>query len=235
MDTSLGAERVVRVLDRLKEQRGLPERVVMDNGPELTSKALDAWARAAGVKLHFTRPGKPTENAYVEGFNARVREECLNESWFRNLLDARTTIENWRRHYDEERPHSSLFGSTHGRARHGGPQDSLRMKRKRSIFRHRCAFRPTNLSVRSAARDDFVGWRPVRAAAPLFAPAETPCSSSATSTSDSYQNVSPPRPPHCFVSSRSGAIRALQSANRFVRNGLHFAASRRARRGEVAA
>src|SRR5467141_1218626 len=63
MDTSLGGERVVRVLERLKEQRGLPERIVMDNGPEFTSKALDAWAHAAGVKLHFIRPGNPTENA----------------------------------------------------------------------------------------------------------------------------------------------------------------------------
>ena len=112
VDTSLSGERVVRVLERLKEQRGLPERIVMDNGPEFTSKALDAWAHAAGVKLHFIRPGKPTENAYVESFNGRFREECLNENWFRNLLDARTTIENWRKHYNEERPHSSLFGST---------------------------------------------------------------------------------------------------------------------------
>ena len=84
----------------------------MDNGPEFTSKALDAWAHTAGVKLHFIRPGKPTENAYVESFNGRFREECLNENWFRNLLDARATIEKWRRHYNEERPHSSLFGST---------------------------------------------------------------------------------------------------------------------------
>ncbi len=112
VDTSIGGERVVRVLERLKQQRGLPERIVMDNGPEFTSKALDAWAHAAGVKLHFIRPGKPTENAYVESFNGRFREECLNENWFRNLLDARTTIEKWRRHYNEERPHSSLFGST---------------------------------------------------------------------------------------------------------------------------
>src|SRR5882672_11612385 len=111
VDISLGGERVVRVLERLNEQRGLPERIVMDNGPEFTSKALDAWAHAAGVKLHFIRPGKPTENAFVESFNGRFREECLNENWFRNLIDARTTIENWRRHYNEERPHSSLFGS----------------------------------------------------------------------------------------------------------------------------
>ena len=101
-----------RAAQRLKEQRGLPERIVMDNGPEFTSKALDAWAHAAGVKLHFIRPGKPTENAFVESFNGRFRDECLNENWFTNLLDARTTIETWRRHYNEARPHSSLFGST---------------------------------------------------------------------------------------------------------------------------
>jgi len=112
VDTSLGGARVVRVLERLAEQRGLPESIVMDNGPEFTSKALDTWAHAVGVKLHFIRPGKPTENAYVESFNGRFREECLNENWFTNLLDARTTIETWRRHYNEERPHSSLFGST---------------------------------------------------------------------------------------------------------------------------
>ncbi len=112
VDTSLGGARVVRVLERLAAQRGLPERIVMDNGPEFTSKALDAWAHGAGVKLHFIRPGKPTENAFVESFNGRFREECLSENWFTNLIDARTKIEIWRRHYNEERPHSSLFGST---------------------------------------------------------------------------------------------------------------------------
>jgi putative transposase len=112
VDTSLGGGRVVRVLERLAEQRALPERIVMDNGPEFTSKALDTWAHATGAQLHFIRPGKPTENAYVESFNGRFRDECLNENWFSSLLDARTCIESWRRHYNEERPHSSLFGST---------------------------------------------------------------------------------------------------------------------------
>ena len=112
VDTSLGGARVVRVLERLKEQRGLPERIVMDNGPEFTSKALDAWAHASGAKLHFIRPGKPIENAYAESFNGRFRDECLNENWFTNLIDARTKIEVWRRDYNEQRPHSSLFGQT---------------------------------------------------------------------------------------------------------------------------
>lgn len=112
VDTSLGRSRVARVLGRLAEQRTLPERIVMDNGPEFTSKALDTWAHAAGVQLHFIRPGKPTENAFVESFNGLFREECLSENWFSNMLDARTSIETWRRHYNEEKPHSSLFGST---------------------------------------------------------------------------------------------------------------------------
>jgi putative transposase len=112
VDTSIGGARVVRVLERLALQRELPETIVMDNGPEFTCKALDAWAHRAGVKLHFIRPGKPTENAYVESFNGRFRDECLNENWFTNLVEARTKIEIWRRHYNEERPHSSLFGST---------------------------------------------------------------------------------------------------------------------------
>ena len=105
VDTSMGGSRVVRVLERLAAQRGLPASIVMDNGPEFTGKALDAWAHASGVKLHFIRPGKPVENAYAESFNGRFRDECLNENWFTNLLDARTTIETWRRHYNEERPH----------------------------------------------------------------------------------------------------------------------------------
>ena len=112
VDTSMGGARVARVLARLAAQRGLPERIVMDNGPEFTSKALDTWSHAAGVKLHFIRPGKPTENAFVESFNGRFRDECLNENWFTNLLDARMKVEVWRRHYNEQRPHSSLFGST---------------------------------------------------------------------------------------------------------------------------
>ena len=112
VDTSLGGERVVRVLERLAAQRGLPESIVTDNGPEFTSKALDAWAHASAVKLHFIRPGKPIENAYAESFNGRFRDECLNENWFTNLIDARTKIEIWRRDYNEQRPHSSLFGQT---------------------------------------------------------------------------------------------------------------------------
>src|SRR2546425_4265214 len=83
-----------------------------DNGPEFTSKALDAWAYQRGVKLHFIRPGKPVENAYVESFNGKLRNEYLNENWFLNLHDARRIIEAWRVDYNEVRPHSSLDGMT---------------------------------------------------------------------------------------------------------------------------
>jgi putative transposase len=112
VDTSLGGARVARVLDELVALRGAPVMIVCDNGPEFTSKALDAWAYQRGVKLHFIRPGKPVENAYVESFNGKLRNECLNENWFLNLDDARRIIEAWRVDYNEVRPHSSLDGMT---------------------------------------------------------------------------------------------------------------------------
>lgn len=112
VDTSLGGARIARVLDELVAERGAPEMIVCDNGPEFTSKALDAWAYQRGVKLHFIRPGKPVENAYCESFNGKLRNECLNENWFLNLEDARRIIEAWRVDYNEVRPHSSLDGRT---------------------------------------------------------------------------------------------------------------------------
>jgi putative transposase len=108
VDTSLGGERVARVLDRICAERGRPSTVVMDNGPEFTSRALDAWAYERSVKLHFIQPGKPIQNAYVESFNGRFRDECLNEHWFTSLGDARLEIEAWRNDYNRVRPHSSL-------------------------------------------------------------------------------------------------------------------------------
>lgn len=107
-DTSLGGRRVVRVLDRHVERHGAPEVITIDNGPEFDGKALDAWAYKNKVQLHFIRPGKPNENAYIESFNGRFREECLNENLFETLDDARRIIEAWRIDYNEERPHSSL-------------------------------------------------------------------------------------------------------------------------------
>jgi putative transposase len=108
VDTSLPALRVVRVLDRLRLERGLPERIVIDHGTEFTSKALDQWAYDNKVMLHFITPGRPMENGYIESFHGRFREECLNEHWFLTLDDARETIESWRLDYNRVRPHSSL-------------------------------------------------------------------------------------------------------------------------------
>ena len=112
VDTSLGGARVVNVLDRLAETRGLPEVITMDNGPEFAGKALDEWAYRKSVKLNFITPGKPVENAYAESFNGRLRDECLNTNWFLNLNHARNIIEDWRKDYNELRPHSSLKNMT---------------------------------------------------------------------------------------------------------------------------
>lgn len=112
VDTSLSGVRVARVLDRAAGDYGLPEVIVVDNGPEFISKALDRWAYERGVQLHFIQPGKPTQNAYVESFNGKLRDECLNEHWFTTLADARVKIETWRTEYNRERPHSSLGGLT---------------------------------------------------------------------------------------------------------------------------
>jgi putative transposase len=112
VDTSLGGRRVVGVLDRLAEIRDLPEVITIDNGPEFAGRVLDEWAYRKGVKLSFIRPGKPMENAYIESFNGRFRDECLNTNWFISLAHARRVIEEWRRDYNEVRPHSSLKGAT---------------------------------------------------------------------------------------------------------------------------
>ena len=112
VDTSLSGQRVARVLDQISQGRGLPERVVTDNGPEFTSRALDHWAYERGVKQQFIEPGKPVQNAYVESFNGKIRDECLNEHWFTVLAEARTLIEHWRQDYNEQRPHSSLGNRT---------------------------------------------------------------------------------------------------------------------------
>jgi len=110
VDTSIGGRRVVGVLEKLAESRGLPEVITMDNGPEFAGRVLDEWAYRRGVKLNFIRPGKPIENAYAESFIGRLRDECLSTNWFMNLKHARGVIEDWRRDYNEVRPHSSLNG-----------------------------------------------------------------------------------------------------------------------------
>ena len=104
VDTSLGGVRVVGVLERLAETRGLPEVITVDNGPEFAGKALDEWAYRRGVKLNFIRPGKPVENAFAESFNGRLRDECLNINWFMSIKHAREVIESWRQDYNEVTP-----------------------------------------------------------------------------------------------------------------------------------
>jgi putative transposase len=108
VDTSLPGGRVVRVLERLGAERGVPDEIVLDNGPELAGKALDQWAYERGVRLRFIEPGKPIQNAFVESFQGRLRDECLNRHWFVSLADARHIIEAWRQDYNRARPHSAL-------------------------------------------------------------------------------------------------------------------------------
>jgi putative transposase len=112
IDTSLPGARVVRVLERLAETRGLPKEIIVDNGPEMIGKALDQWAWRNGVRLHFIDPGKPTQNAFIESFNGRFRDECLNQHWFLDLTDARRIVEAWRIDYNSSRPHSALSYAT---------------------------------------------------------------------------------------------------------------------------
>lgn len=105
---SLPGSRVVEMLQRVTRERGYPDVLTVDNGPELRGRALDGWAHDHGVQLYFIDPGKPTQNAYIESFNGRFREECLNLHWFTSLAEAQRIIENWRIDYNENRPHSSL-------------------------------------------------------------------------------------------------------------------------------
>jgi putative transposase len=108
VDFSLPGERVARVLDSLKERGEKPKVIVVDNGPEFAGRALERWAHANDVDLHFITPGKPTENAFIESFNGRFRDECLNQNCFLSIEDARRIIEDFRIEYIEERPHRSL-------------------------------------------------------------------------------------------------------------------------------
>ena len=103
---------VTRVMDRLALSRGLPKVIRSDNGKEFCGKAMVTWAHARGVQLRLIEPGKPNQNAYIESFNGRLRDECLNEHWFPGLLHARAEIERWRREYNEERPKKALGGLT---------------------------------------------------------------------------------------------------------------------------
>ena len=108
VDTSITGSRVKAVLERLADLRGLPRSITVDHGPEFEGQVLDAWAYQRCVHLSFIRPGKPNENAYIESFNGKFRDECLNEHWFITMTQARRAIEAWRIEYNTERPHSSL-------------------------------------------------------------------------------------------------------------------------------
>ena len=112
VDTSLTGLRVARELDRIAELRGYPGMVVSDNGTELTSNAILAWQQERDVEWHYIAPGKPMQNGFVESFNGRLRDECLNEHLFTNIKEAREIIEEWRIDYNTNRPHSSLNGLT---------------------------------------------------------------------------------------------------------------------------
>jgi putative transposase len=105
---SLTGQSVVDALKRLAQTHPLPQIITIDHGTEFTSKAFDEWAWANGVKLDFTRPGKPTDNGFIESFNGRLRDECLNAHEFVSIEDARSRIESWRQDYNDHRPHSSL-------------------------------------------------------------------------------------------------------------------------------
>jgi len=138
VDTSFAGLRVTRVLDEIIAERGRPQTIRCDNGPELTSRHFLAWALERKIDLVHIQPGKPTQNAYVESFNSKLREECLRISWFQNLFEARRIIANWHRDYNERRPHSSLnyltpaeFAAKQSR---GKDADSVSLKNDTAVF-----------------------------------------------------------------------------------------------------
>lgn len=135
VDFSLPGTKVVQVLEQLIcERREKPEEIVLDNGPELTSRALDQWAYARGIRLRHIEPGKPVQNAFIEGFNARLRDECLNGHWFLSLADAQRIVGAWRINDNRSRPHSSLGNLT--------PEEY-----RRSLVRQTVRLEPAGLSL----------------------------------------------------------------------------------------
>jgi len=112
VDRSLTGQRVVAVLERAVARYGLPQILQVDNWPEFTLRALDTWAHRRGIKLAFSRPGTPTDYPFIEAFNGRVRQECLDQQWFYSLEEARECLEEWRRDYNTVRPHTALGNQT---------------------------------------------------------------------------------------------------------------------------
>lgn len=123
VDHSISGIVVTKELDRMIKQHGKPQRIQVDNGPEFTSKAMLEWSYRKNIELDFTRPGKPTDNAFIESFNGTFRDECLNQNWFSTLAEARVVIESWRKEYNEDRMHSSLNYLT--------PKEFVKKERKR--------------------------------------------------------------------------------------------------------
>lgn len=111
-DTSISGMRVTRELDRVIAERGMPRTIVSDNGTEFTSMAILKWVQDVGVNWHYIAPGKPTQNAFIESFNGKLRDECLNETLFSSLADAKQELAIWRKDYNTTRPHSSISNLT---------------------------------------------------------------------------------------------------------------------------
>jgi putative transposase len=110
--TNFRAYQVIDELDRIARMRGKPRSIRVDNGPEFAGRLLDQWAYLNKVELDFSRPGKPRDNAYIESFNSRLRQECLNAAWFLSMADARSRLNEWRDDYNQNRPHSALGNLT---------------------------------------------------------------------------------------------------------------------------
>ena len=114
VDTSMGGQQVASYLNKAILFYGKPKEILSDNGSEFTSIAMSEWAHRKGIEHVFTDPGRPMQNGYIESFNGKLRDECLNENWFRNIAEARQIITAWRESYNKERPHSSLGNQTPG-------------------------------------------------------------------------------------------------------------------------
>jgi putative transposase len=127
LDHGMGGRYMVRVLVDIVRFRGEPRAIRTDQGPEFTSQALDQWAYRNGVTLKLIQPGKPAQNGYIESFNGKFRDECLNEHWFSTLAEAMAIVTAWRRDYNENRPHSSIGYLTPAEygARHRSQRDAV--------------------------------------------------------------------------------------------------------------